>query len=418
MDKLLTLSERVFTILAFIHYAGSPLYVILSDGLNEGDYPEVPLDLPIINHLFLTIYIISTCLLFLRWKKVIYMVSKGKFIWLLIGLAILSIYWSFSPELTKTRVVALIGSMAFSLYFASRYSIKEQIQLLSWAFGIGTISSIIFVIFIPKYGIMGGVHMGAWRGIYSHKNGLGRTMVPSSIIFLLSALTAQKRRWIFWSLFTISVALLLCSRAASPVIHLIILMGIFFSLHILRWNYLWMIPALIGVSAIGTILYSLLTTNAGQIAGAFGKNLTLTGRTDFWPLILDKIWEKPWLGYGFGAFWQGYDGPSAYIWNASTFKAPNGHNGYLDLCLELGFVGLTIYSIEFINSFQKAIAYIRSRQTPDTFWPVLMLCLVVLVNLTESSLVMQNNLLWTIQVSTFLSLCMPLPNDRLVLDRM
>jgi exopolysaccharide production protein ExoQ len=403
MNKLLTLSEKIFTVISFIHYSGGPLFVILSGGISEGEGGDAA-NFSIINQIFLVIYTIAFCLIILRWKKVVPVILKGRFIWLLVLLAIASIFWSYSPDLTRTRVIALMGTMMFSLYFASRYSLKEQLKLLGWTFGIVVVTSIIFAIVLPRYGQMGGVHLGAWRGIYNHKNVLGKNMVPSVIVFLLLALKPQKKQWFFWSLLAASVMLILLSKASSPLVNLLILMSIFLVLHVLRWNYIVMVPALIGTSSVGVIFYSLLTTNAEQIAGSFGKNLTLTGRTNFWPLMLDKIGEQPWLGYGFGAFWQGLDGPSAYVWNASTFKAPNGHNGYLDLCLELGLVGFSIYAIEFITSFHKALAYIRLVKTPDAFWPILLFCYIILSNLTESSLVLQNNFLWTIQVSTFFSL--------------
>jgi exopolysaccharide production protein ExoQ len=411
MNQFLILSEKIFTIFAFIHYVGSPLILILSGGASEGDLQDEQIDMPLVKQIFLIIYIISFLLLLLRWKQIIPSVLKGGWLWLLLGLAICSISWSFSPDLTQTRVVALTGSMMFSLYFASRYTLKEQLYIFGWVFGIGTIASLFFVILLPKFGIMGGIHAGAWRGIYTHKNGLGRTMLLSTIIFLLLALTTQKNRWVFWTLLGTSFALLLLSKSSSPLINLMILMSIFFTLQIVRWNYLFLVPALIGLLSVGIVVYLLAMTNASQIAGAFGKDLTFTGRTDFWPLILDKIWEKPWLGYGFGAFWQGLDGPSAYVWNASAFKAPNGHNGYLDLCLDLGLVGLGIYTIEFVSGVCRAIGHIRSVKTADAFLPILLLCLVILSNLTESSLVLQNNLLWTLQVSTFLSLCLPQLNE-------
>jgi exopolysaccharide production protein ExoQ len=198
--------------------------------------------------------------------------------------------------------------------------------------------------------------------------------------------------------------LILLSRASSPLLNLLILGGVLIALKTLHWRYLLMVPALIGLSAFGMIIYTLITSNAGQVAGAFGKDLTLTGRTNFWPLMLDKIWENPLFGYGFGAFWQGLDGPSAYIWNASTFKAPNGHNGYLDLCLELGLIGFSIYMIQFISSFSKSLNNVRLSNSADGFWPTMLFCYIILANLTESSLMLQNNFLWIMQVSTILSL--------------
>ncbi len=229
-------------------------------------------------------------------------------------------------------------------------------------------------------------------------------MVIGAMTFCLLALTVKQKRWICWSLAGASVMLIILSRSSSPLINLVILMSLLTMLPILRWRYMFMVPSLIAISSVAIILYSFATNNVEQIVTSFGKNLTLTGRTDFWPLVLDKIVESPWLGYGFGAFWQELEGPSAYVWNASAFKAPNSHNGYLDLCLDLGLVGFSIYMIIFITTFYKALTYIRVTRNPDTFWPILLLSYVVLSNLTESSLVIQNNFLWTIQLSIFFSL--------------
>jgi exopolysaccharide production protein ExoQ len=403
MKKLLALAEKTFAIAAIFHYAAAPVLLFITNGFSEGDDEGAIGDVSIINQLFQLIYFITLCLLLLRWKKVIPIVLKSGLIWLLFGLVIISVFWSYSPELTKVRIIAMIGTMLFSLYLASRYTLKEQLQLLGWIFGITILSSTILAIFLPKYGLMGGVHLGAWRGIFNHKNGLGRIMVIGVVVFCLLALSVKKQRWIFWSLSGASVMLIVLSKASSPLVNLVILMSLLAVLPILRWNYIFMVPIIIGLSSVGIIVYSVTMSNAEQIAGAFGKNLTFTGRTDFWPLVLDKIAERPWLGYGFGSFWQGLDGPSAYVWNATVFKTPNSHNGYLDLFLDLGIIGFSIYAILFINAFRKALIYIRLTGTPDRFWPVLLLAYIVLSNLTESSLVIQNNFLWVVQLGIFFS---------------
>jgi exopolysaccharide production protein ExoQ len=406
-NKLLILAEKIFAITSFVHYSGGPLLVILSGGVSEGDEGDDPTSFALINILFSIIYLIAFALMALRWKKVLPVIFKGKLVWLLLLFAACSYFWSAVPDITKTRVIALTGTMIFSLYITSRYTLKEQLQLLGWTFGVIVIASVVFAILLPKFGQMGGVHAGAWRGIYNHKNVLGKMMVISSVIFALLALQTQKYRWVLWGLLGSSIMLILLSRASSPLLNLIILAGVLAILYVLQWKYLFMVPALVGVSSSGTILYTLITANAGQVAGVFGKDLTFTGRTNFWPLMLDKIRENPLTGYGFGAFWQGLDGPSAYIWNASTFKAPNGHNGYLDLCLELGLIGLSLYIIQFFIGFKKALENARNIQTPDGFWPTMLFSYIVLANLTESSLMLQNNFLWVMQVSTFLSLNSP-----------
>ncbi len=403
MNKLLLLAEKAFAVAALIHYSGGPMLVIISGGVSEGDEGD-DATYPLINHVFSIIYIITFLLLCLRWKKVIPVIFNNKLVWLLLLLATTSIFWSAIPDLTKTRVVALIGTMMFSLYLASRYTLKEQLQLIAWTFGTIVILSLLFCVILPKYGQMGGVHAGAWRGIYNHKNVLGKMIIFSIMAFGLLSLEVKRQRWIIFSFLSASVGLLILSKSSSPLLNLLILLAILFALHIMRWKYTLMIPALLGLSSIGFIFYALITENANQVVGSFGKDLTLTGRTNFWPLVLDKIWENPILGYGFGAFWRGLEGPSAYIWNASSFKTPNAHNGYLDLLLELGLVGLLVHVASFGIGFQKSLVYARNTKTPDSFWPTLLFCYIVLSNLTESSLMVQNNFLWLIQVTVILSL--------------
>lgn len=404
MKKLLLFAEKAFTVLSLIHYSGGPLVVILSGGASEGDDSESSSDFALIQLIFLVIYLITFCLLLLRWKKVIKVITKDKFIWLLVGLAVFSIFWSDAPDLTRSRTIALVGTTLFSLYLASRYSLKEQLQLLGWTFGIAIVASFLFAVGLPKYGRMSGVHLGAWRGIYNHKNVLGKVMAPSTIVFLLLALSAQKKRWIFWGGLGLSIWLIIASRASSPIINVFILIIELFFFRILWWQYDFMIPTLMGISTISIIIYSLVATNPEAIAALFGKDLTLTGRTNFWPFIIDKIWKNPWLGYGFGAFWRGLDGPSADIWYASGWQPPNSHNGYLDLLVELGLVGFSIYLIDFVTSLQKALVYIMSVKTSDAFWPAMFLTYIVLANLTESTLIIQNNFFFVIQVAIFFSI--------------
>jgi exopolysaccharide production protein ExoQ len=402
--KKLVLLEKIFTVASLILFTGAPLVLILSGGLNQEDPGFNDTDYSVINLLLLVVYFIAFCLLFLRWKKVALAISKGWLIWLLISLSILSFSWSALPSTTLNRIVAMCGTMVFSIYFSSRYTIKEQIELLCWALGFNTITSLATALILPQYGISGGVHAGLWRGVFNHKNSLGKAMSFSAICFLIMALRKEKHRWPFWYLFALSVFLLLMSKATSSLAILIILMVSLFILQIFRWQYSQIIPAFVGIAFSIVVLYSVVSSNAELIANIVGKDLTFTGRTELWDLVLDKIKERPWFGYGFGAFWQGLNGPSAYIWNTISFAAPNSHNGYLDLLLELGIAGFVLYILQFITCFINAISYLRFNRTADGLWPVILLLYIVLSNLSESGLYIQNNLFFLLQSSTLLSL--------------
>src|SRR5262249_50110753 len=73
---------------------------------------------------------------------------------------------------------------------------------------------------------------------------------------------------------------------------------------------------------------------------------TFTGRTDIWQFAIDKILERPWLGHGFGAFWETeetvYAPELANIAGNESASASHAHNGFLDLALTTGIPGLAL----------------------------------------------------------------------------
>jgi O-antigen ligase len=251
---------------------------------------------------------------------------------------------------------------------------------------------------------MGGMHAGAWRGIYFNKNSLGKMMIPSAMTFLLLAVSTRRNRWLLWCGFSLSVSLLLLSTSKSSLINLVQLIAAFFVFRTFRWRYELMIPALIAIATVGGGLSVLFTTNADTVLGSLGKDATLTGRTDLWPYVLEMIEKRPWLGYGYSGFWLGLDGESAYIWRATGWKPPNAHNGVLDLWLDLGLLGVSVFLLGFWTSVFRALAWARLSRTSDGLWPVIYITFIVLANLTESTLLERNSLHWILYVAVVLSI--------------
>ena len=149
------------------------------------------------------ISLISILLIVIGYKKVISIVIREKWLWMIWGIALASTFWSDIPVATLRSSLFLVQVTLFGVYFAARYSLKEQLRLLAVTFSIIVLLSIAIALALPSYGVMtfqeGGVHAGAWRGIYFHKNGLGRMMVLSAIVFLISTSSSRKYRWIAWA---------------------------------------------------------------------------------------------------------------------------------------------------------------------------------------------------------------------------
>jgi exopolysaccharide production protein ExoQ len=410
MRRLLRFAEYGFTVLSLLHYSGGPLTVVFSGGANEGEVEKgaAEIDNSLILVLFFLIYALTFLLLIARWKKVVNVLSKDRLIWVLVGFAVLSILWSANPSKSISRCIALIGTTMFGLYLATRYTMKEQLKLLAWTFGIAVVLSFVFAVALPKFGIMGGLHAGKWRGIYNHKNVLGKLMALSTIIFFIQVIDARKNRWIVWFGCSLSLILLLLSTAKTSLINCIIVLAVCLACHILRWNYDWMIPGFTGVATIGGSLYIWLRTNLDALLGSMGKDTTLTGRGDLWPLVLNEIWKRPWQGYGYGAFWGGWNSEASGIWYASGWPAPNSHNGFLDVWLQLGILGLFLLALSLFATLIRALLSIRHTTTSTWLWPLLYINYMLLANLGETTLMIQNDIFWVLYVAIAYTLLLPI----------
>lgn len=407
MNKKLQIAEQSFTVLSFIFYSSGPLPLILMGGAGQGilDVSADSTDYSILQALFFINYLITVLLLISRWKKALYVVTKDWTICLLVGIALASLIWSFTPELTRARSVALAGTSLFGVYLASRYTIREQLKLLGWSFAAIIVMSFLFAIIIPKYGIMmTGVHAGAWRGIYVHKNALGKIITLGAIIFLMLAMDANKQRWFAWIGLGLSVCLLLLSKSSSAVVVFATILAIIPIYSIFRWHYQVATPAIIATIVLSSILSLWLSENAPTLLGAIGKDPTLTGRTDLWPAAIEMIEKQPWLGYGYSAVWNDWNSPGAYVWYVTNWTPPNAHNGLLDLWLELGFLGVLVFAIGFGTTLWRGLAWFRVDRSWQSFWTLLYLTFFILANISESSLLNRNDLFWLLYVTVSFSL--------------
>jgi O-antigen ligase len=91
-------------------------------------------------------------------------------------------------------------------------------------------------------------------------------------------------------------------------------------------------------------------------------DLTFTGRTEIWEHILPEIGRQPWLGHGFGSFWDVgaqlnpiLSAPTdAWYRNAQLINT--AHNGYLDVLLQTGLVGFAISLVAILRCLALLLA--------------------------------------------------------------
>jgi O-antigen ligase len=109
------------------------------------------------------------------------------------------------------------------------------------------------------------------------------------------------------------------------------------------------------------ILYGVLINPSVGLVEAVGRDSTLTGRTAIWDLVLSMT-VNPWLGAGYESFWLG---PRLdKIWRNNWGERPNqAHNGYLEVYLDLGWVGLALVGLVMTWGYRGIVRTLRSSST-------------------------------------------------------
>ncbi|WP_017314647.1 O-antigen ligase family protein [Mastigocladopsis repens] len=408
MHRLSRLAEKVFVVFTLFLSTTALIPVLLEkeDASSIAEDPYSPI-------LFMGIYMVTFFLIIQRWKSFVRVSQKHIWIWLLVGIAMASVLWTVAPDITPRRSILLLGTTAFGVYIATRYSLREQLQLLGWTFGIIIVLSVAFAIALPSYGLMtfqeGGIHTGAWRGVMMHKNILGRIMNVSTIVFLLLAtsnsIMHRKYHWVAWAGLILSVALIILSTSKTALVVSLTLIIIQPLYRALRSNYAQIVPLMIAVVLVIGSTATLLLDNLPFIASSLGKDLTLTGRTDIWAVMLELIWERPLFGYGFNAFWQNWDNEvTAYLWRVLDWECPYGHNGFMDLLAELGISGLAVFFISYVTACIRGVMWLRMTRTVEGLLPLMYLTFLFIYNVTESTLLATNSIFWILYVSTIFSM--------------
>lgn len=412
MHRLSRLAEKVFVVLTLFFSTSAliPILIETEDTVDVSQDPYTPI-------LFMGVYALTLLLIIKRWKSFVHVAQKDIWIWLLTGIALASMLWTVAPDLTLRRGVLLLGTTGFGVYLATRYTMKEQLELLAWMFGLIILLSFVFAIALPSYGLMTfqeeGAHAGAWRGVIAHKNHLGRLMNVSTIVFLLLSVDKgsyqhkfqQKYKWILWVGFVLSAILIILSTSKTAFVVFLSLTTIFQLYKALRGNYNQVIPSVLTVILLVGSIVILLLDNLPVIATALGRDLTLTGRTDIWGVMFELIWERPLLGYGFNAVWQSWDNQvTAYLWRTLEWQCPYGHNGFMDLLAELGIVGLILFCISYVTACIKGVMWLRATKVVEGLWPLMYLTFLFLSNVTESTLVATNSIFWILYISITFSM--------------
>jgi exopolysaccharide production protein ExoQ len=356
------------------------------------------------------LYAVVFCFIAMDWKAVLRGALNAKWILALVTVAIVSASWSQDPLITLRRAAVLFATTLFGIYLATRFDVPNQLRLFAWTYGFVICASFLCAIFLPQYGIDHSIHIGDWQGAFYQKNMLARAMVIATLVFL--SVRFKSFSMVRWMGIAGSLALLFLSRSATGVLVLFVILSTWPIYKLFRTKFSFGIPVLAGVATIVCASAVYAYQSMPTLLELMNRNEGLTGRTELWQAVWLSISRQPWLGYGFDAFWQNMRGESANVLLAVGWAPAYAHNGFLDVILGLGFLGLTVFAIGYAIFWRRAFTFVRQYPGPAGLWPCMFLAFMLFYNLTEGPVISQNNITWVLYVAVAVSLSNHLPAKR------
>jgi O-antigen ligase len=413
---MLKIFEKSFLIFALLYFAGGLIVLLQPDympqpdepasmtgammrkaDLGNGQDPSQKNKIKIATEV--GIYLITAVLIAFNLREFLRLFGRHPWLLMLLAIAVLSTLWSDSPGFTARRSLVLIASTSFGVYLATRYSLREILRLL-WILGvIAAIGSFLVVWRKPEMGIASGATAGDWQGLFGQKNTLGRFMAFEIMAFGVGIIS-EKGKWRWFCILgaALCLPLLVMSKDATAYLALPMLVVLLPLFQLARTHsFIKMTAFITALGATAAGIFFVMILDPQKVLQMMGKNSSLSGRTDIWSMVWDKFVQRPWVGYGYSAFWMGKDGKqSAEIWEALHWAVPHSHNGFLDVLVQVGAVGMAIFVVGYVVFFYKALRCARASKTILGLFPLVYLSFMLLFNFSEGSIIREENMFWVL----------------------
>jgi len=206
-------------------------------------------------------------------------------------------------------------------------------------------------------------------GVTTNKNSLGMIVFLLSIgaLWNVRALLMNKeapnrsRRLIAQGAFlTFGIVLLQMAHSATSIACFILGGGLILAtgLHSMRIRPARVHALCLGIVVVGGIM--LLSGGESVVAGALGRKSNLSGRTDIWAASIAAA-DNPIIGTGFESFWNtNVEKVAAGLpgyWEIHNLVS--AHNGYIQIYLDLGWIGVSLIASIIISGYRRSIKAFR-----------------------------------------------------------
>jgi exopolysaccharide production protein ExoQ len=283
----------------------------------------------------------------------------------------LSIFWSDIPLTATKRFIKMLGDVEMILLILVEDSPIDGVkQFIARTAYILMPASVMIILFFPNLGSYGVAEnknsqgqicmvcgigaLGAWMDAYRQKRSRRRTislLIHGAMFMTAAGIIARIN----------SMTSLSCLLMAAFVLVLSSTKSISYrtkNIHTLVFGVVFM-------AIVATVL-----DESGGLFQLMGRSRNLTGRTEIWTVLL-SLHTNPLIGTGYESFWS--PGRLMQVWSLMAYQIQEAHNGYLEVYLNLGCIGLLMLAAMVAVGYRNMLDVVRR----DTYTGPLYLAMLV-----------------------------------------
>jgi hypothetical protein len=323
---------------------------------------------PLDRNVQLTLILLGVATLVCRRERTAPVLRANLPIFLFFCYGAVSVVWSDFPFVAFKRWIKALGDVVMVLVIITEPDRAAAVRRCLARIGYLLVPiSILLIKYYPLIGTNNRVASGhqVFLGVTNDKNMLG-------VICLMFGMAAA------WRLFHLLRTDARRHWSGPLVVHAVILLMVFYLFRkansmtslacfvigtglIVATSFRWFLkrPALVHivvVTALAGAALPLFLDAGGAVLSAVGRDPTLTGRTELWGEVIE-LSANPLIGAGFESFWLG--SRLETLWSRHWWRPNEAHNGYLEVFLNLGWIGIVLLAIVILHGYRSALRALR-----------------------------------------------------------
>jgi O-antigen ligase len=229
------------------------------------------------------------------------------------------------------------------------------------------------------------------QGFVGNANLISFVAVLGLVIFFVEYLVSSRKQTLAIASMIAAASFIAFARSASMLVALLIVVIVALIAMIAEGK-----PRLVRHKIYRTTLWSslfglfLVAVYWVEITDLLGKSSDASGRFFIWQTVGALVEQRWLLGWGWISHW--IPGVAPYEGLIVIQKVPyyHAHNAFIDVWLQLGFIGLAIFLWLLWTTFARVWKLAVVHTNPLYFWPLFAFMVISTQALTESRLLIEN----------------------------